>query len=303
MYMWMVYDKEGLARNTDYVALYQNTCRKYDIEVEAVLDIDVKNRITGGETPVFVLVRTIHPEINRFLEESGIPVFNSYEVSRICNDKGKTLRCLKEKVLSVPSLSFPSCELPDILSMDIPELRTLFENKFVCSSHVEQEKKVISQAEDFVIKAVDGHGGKQVFSMVAEKEQIRDGIGDRDFVLQPMIPDMGRSRDLRVYVIGKRIVAAVMRSSAVDFRANFSLGGEVCLYKLHEEEKNAVRTIVREFEFGMAGIDFIFDRDDQLFLNEIEDVVGARMLYRCSPDIDLVGQYVDHIVREKLHIV
>lgn len=303
MYMWMVYDKDGLARNTDYVALYQNICRKYDIEVEAVLDIDVKNRITGGETPVFVLVRTIHPEINRFLEESGIPVFNSYEVSRICNDKGKTLRCLKEKVLSVPSLSFPSCELPDILSMDIPELRALFEDKFVCSSHVEQEKKVISQAEDFVIKAVDGHGGKQVFSVFNEKSQILRGIGDRDFVLQPMIPDMGRSRDLRVYVIGKRIVSAVMRSSAVDFRANFSLGGEVCLYKLHEEEKNAVRTIVREFEFGMAGIDFIFDRDDQLFLNEIEDVVGARMLYRCSPDIDLVGQYVDHIVREKLHIV
>ncbi len=303
MYMWMVYDKEGLARNTDYVTLYQNICRKYEIGVEAVLDVDVENRITGGETPVFVLVRTINPEINRFLETRGIPVYNSYEVSRICNDKGKTLSLLKDKVLSVPSLSFSAGELPRILSMAVPEIRDCFLEKFCYSSHVEQEKEAISQAEDFVIKAVDGHGGKQVFSVFHEKDRIVKGIGNRDFVLQPMIQTTGKSRDLRVYVIGRRIVAAVMRSSASDFRANFSLGGEIERYLPAAAERQAVRTILNELDFGMVGIDFILGRKNELFFNEIEDVVGARMLYQCAPDIDLAGQYIDYIACEKLHIV
>ena len=47
----------------------------------------------------------------------------------------------------------------------------------------------------------------------------------------------------------------------------------------------------------MVSIDFIIDDNDQLIFNEIEDVVGARMLYKCS-DIDIVREYLSYIKKE-----
>ena len=39
-----------------------------------------------------------------------------------------------------------------------------------------------------------------------------------------------------------------------------------------------VNQVVQVFDFGMVGIDFILDENNHWLLNEIEDVVGARML-------------------------
>ena len=44
-----------------------------------------------------------------------------------------------------------------------------------------------------------------------------------------------------------------------------------------------------------AGIDFIIDNNDNLYFNEIEDVVGARMLYKCT-DIDIIARFMRHII-------
>lgn len=303
MKMWMIYDREGLARNKDYVTLYETACAPYGIEVEAVYDDCVKKRITGGETPVFALVRTINPEVNRFFEQKKIPVFNSYLVSQICNDKGKTLTYLKETVFCVPSLSFCCLDLSYICGQDKEGLRTQFLECFEYSTHEEQERRLITQAEDFVLKSVTGHGGSQVFSLFHERDRIMKEMQGQEFVLQPMVQTGSPGRDLRVYVIGQEIIAAVMRSSAGDFRANYSRGAEVSLHPLDTGQKEIVRRVIRKFDFGMAGIDFILDKEGKMVLNEIEDVVGARMLYQCAPEINIVTQYVRYLVKEKLHIV
>ncbi len=99
-----------------------------------------------------------------------------------------------------------------------------------------------------------------------------------------------------MYVIGKRIAAAVMRSSSGDFRANYSRGADVALVKLRDSQAQIVNRITGELEFGMAGIDFLFDRDGNMVLNEIEDVAGSRMLYECAPHIDIVSQYVAYVM-------
>ena len=110
MSVWMVYDREGLARNEQYVSMFRRHFQAYGREVEAVLDDQAERRVLAGERPFCVFVRTINPPVNRFFEAKGIPVFNSYEVSRICNDKGRTLARFREKVLSVPSITLDGGE-------------------------------------------------------------------------------------------------------------------------------------------------------------------------------------------------
>jgi gamma-F420-2:alpha-L-glutamate ligase len=187
-----------------------------------------------------------------------------------------------------------------------------------------------------VIKAVDGHGGSQVYLIQEERktgnivnidntediESIEDtvsvedtesivhtkrcvaveyasvlkGIGSSDVVIQPLTGT--KHQDLRVYVIGKDIVAAVLRTATDGFKSNFSLGGKVCLYQLKQDEIELVRRIIDQFEFGLVGIDFILGDEGELIFNEIEDVVGSRMLYQCS-DINIVELYLFYI-RSKL---
>ena len=123
-------------------------------------------------------------------------------------------------------------------------------------------------------------------------EEILRIMGRSDMVAQEKVGN--KNSDLRVYVIGKTILASVLRESNEGFRANFSLGGRVSLYELSDKERHLVQRIIDLFDFDMVGIDFILDDNGNLVFNEIEDVVGARMLYQCS-DIDIVKEYLQYL--------
>ena len=101
-------------------------------------------------------------------------------------------------------------------------------------------------------------------------------------------------KDIRVFVIGKKVKAAVLRESASSFKANYTLGGSASLYELTASELALVERVMRSFDFGMVGIDFIFAEDGSLMLNEIEDVVGSRTLSALS-DMNIVWEYLTFI--------
>ena len=50
-------------------------------------------------------------------------------------------------------------------------------------------------------------------------------------------------------------------------------------------------------DFDFVGVDFI-RHDGRWVLNEIEDVVGTRMIYALT-DIDAADKYIDYILKNK----
>jgi len=106
--------------------------------------------------------------------------------------------------------------------------------------------------------------------------------------------DVMLGKDLRVFVIGKEIIAAVLRVNKNDFRANYKLGGDAILYTLSDKEKKMIQQIIDHFDFGLVGIDFLIGNNGELLFNEIEDVVGSRILSKVS-DINLLEKYVTFI--------
>ena len=139
-----------------------------------------------------------------------------------------------------------------------------------------------------VKKAVNGKGGTEVF-MINEKEPFENG-----YVYQKPASDLGK--DLRVWLINGKIEASVLRESKVDFRANFCLGGRAVLYELSDEEKNLIYNISSLIKYDYIGIDFVFNSGKIVF-NEIEDSVGARMIYSLT-DIDIIKNYCKYIMQE-----
>lgn len=143
-----------------------------------------------------------------------------------------------------------------------------------------------------VKKAAGGKGGTEVF-MITEKEPFEEG-----WVYQKPASDLGR--DLRVWLIGGQIQAAVLRESKTDFRANFCLGGTASPYNLSAEEENLVYKIASLIKYDYIGIDFVFNSGKIVF-NEIEDSVGARMIYALM-NMDIIRTYCDYIKQSRGYI-
>jgi gamma-F420-2:alpha-L-glutamate ligase len=288
MLAWIIYHRDNAVYNRQYINFYVEEGAKLGIEFRLLIVEEMEFGVREGHwfltyqreepaRPDFVICRAIYPLLTRQLEYMGIPVFNNSVVSELCNDKARTYQYLATSGISMVNTSF-------------------YKNA--------QLEEVIHRAKaPTVIKAVAGHGGSQVFLVKGNNETdptkasfVLERMSGCDAVVQPLTGT--RNQDLRVYVIGKEIVASVLRTAKEGFKSNFSLGGEVSLYTLREEEKTIVNRIIDRFEFGLVGIDFIIGDEGELIFNEIEDVVGSRMLYQCS-NINIVERYLTYI-RSKL---
>ncbi|MGN1329060.1 MAG: RimK family alpha-L-glutamate ligase [Eubacterium sp.] len=136
-----------------------------------------------------------------------------------------------------------------------------------------------------VKKKIDGKGGAEVF-MIDKKEPF-----EKDYVYQMPCDTLGK--DLRVWVIGGEIICSILRESDSDFRSNFCLGGKAMPYNLNEKETALVKKIISLINADYIGIDFLFHNGELVF-NEIEDTVGARMVYE-KTDIDILNSYCKYI--------
>jgi gamma-F420-2:alpha-L-glutamate ligase len=305
MVAWMIYFRDGAIYNRQYIQFYIEEGRKLGIEVKLILVEELEFGVRDNvwfltyekqevDKPEFAICRAIYPLLNRHLEYMGIRVFNNSFVSEISNDKARTYQYLaKTGIKMVDSSFYRNIQVKEVITQVVQP--NAWEKTNLPVEHPKVSKEVNTQAEQpIVIKAVDGHGGSQVFLLedTAKQEEIIKGIGSSDVVVQPLTGS--RHQDLRVYVIGKEIIAAVLRTAKDGFKSNFSLGGEVCIYQLNQEEIDLVNLIINQFDFGLVGIDFIIGEEGELIFNEIEDVVGSRMLYQCS-DINIVERYLKFI--------
>lgn len=279
---WILYGRKEAEYNKHYITMYQEEGKKFDITFEVIiveeLEFGVRNNTWyleyQGENvklPTFAISRAIYPLLSRQLECMKVPVFNGSEIARICNDKALTYQ-------AVASLGI---EIIDTTFCKQGKLRDGLSRRDMTT----------------VVKTVDGHGGQQVYlvdpSDTLQVDEVVMDTCNHDTVLQPLVGT--EHKDLRVYVIGDTIITAILRKAKEGFKSNFSLGGDVSVYELNKEEREKVQMIIELVKPDMVGIDFIIGDKGELIFNEIEDVVGARMLYQCT-DINLVKLYIEHIL-------
>ena len=150
---------------------------------------------SAEQLPPLVLNRSRSADFAALCEETpGVCVYNSADVTRITNDKYRTHCFLRahgiptaDTWLVRPGDAIPALPLP------------------------------------LVAKPPDGHGGAGVELLTDERALFHAArTRKRPFLLQrPMVFGW----DMRVYVLGGEIYAAMLRRSERDFRSNFSLGG------------------------------------------------------------------------------
>lgn len=277
---WLIYQQAEAERNKAFIELYQ---RAFAMRNSSVL-LRMAEHLTYGTDknslslsyegraaccPDFVIMRAPLPLLSQQLEWMGCRVFNSSRVSRIANDKLQTLQL-------AASLGLPTTATRP-------------------ATHQTAEALGAELGYPLVMKPRDGHGGRDVLwitSAVDLTEKLSD-YRHTTFLLQQPVADLGR--DLRVYVLGGKVAAAMLRSCDTDFRSNYCLGGHAEPYRLSSEICDMVCTLTKALPMDYAGIDFMFSHG-RAVLNEIEDVVGARMLYSHT-ELDIADMHADYILR------
>lgn len=254
----MIYEKAGVERNAWFIERLIECAKQKGVDLQTVLTDDVKNKAL----PDFCIVRAISPRTNAYYQSKGVKVFNNFKTSETANDKYKTY--LLAKKLNVP-----------VMPTFLPQEETGF---------------------PIVIKSVDGHGGAEVFMATDPKsqEQAVALLKDKRYIKQKVCSNTGK--DLRVYCLGKRILAGVLRTSDTDFKSNYSLGGKVELKKPPLRCRRIVKKLYKELNFDFIGIDFVFDNGKPV-LNELEDPVGSRMLYKVKC-IDVAEEYINYVLKK-----
>ena len=205
----------------------------------------------------FAIYRGRDYKIVELLEGRGIKCFNNSLTNKIANDKHLSFEFLsKEKIPVIPTFS----SLEEVDSFPL------------------------------VMKSVDGHAGNEVFLVNSKEEAETFKKQNRRYVYQRYYPNEG---DLRLYVLNKKVIGAVYRHSKNDFRSNFSLGGEVSAYEPSQEIVDIAIKVATLLNADYIGVDFI-KINDKWCVNEIEDPVGARMLFKTS-NINVIELLVDYI--------
>ncbi|MDQ0256505.1 RimK family alpha-L-glutamate ligase [Evansella vedderi] len=277
----LVYREEDIRRNERFISLLKESAKGqghslllFTLEqlIWKIEEGKVPFSVEGEKGPSYMINRSVSPWLNEMAAFAGIPAFNSPFVARIANDKRLAHAYFQQK--------------------NIPMLQTVSTTKERLQSIGDMPLPF-----PFVMKDPLGRGGTGV-QLISSAEELASGLQkiQKDVIIQPVCGQPGK--DLRVYIVGNKVVGAVLRQSVNrnEIRANISTGGTSRLYELNNLERAFLETMCKDITLDFVGIDFLFDEGGNLLFNEMEDAVGCRSLYMNS-SINIADVFLEYVNR------
>lgn len=219
--------------------------------------------------------------ISNLLEKSGVRLFNSHAAVRACDDKMQTHILLAEN--GVPMPATVAGLLCYNLDAKIPE----------------QTLDDIERALGYpiIVKLCYGSFGKGVFKADNREELIRlaEEFKCKPHLYQKCVTE-SLGKDIRVIVIGGKVIAAMKRQSETDFRSNIELGGTGTAVEIDEKLKALCVRVSRILGLDFCGIDVLMGKDgysicevnSNAFFGGIEKATG----------VNVAKAYAEYIYKE-----
>ncbi len=258
-----------LSVNSDYfVDLADQTVRCIDPKVRAMLD-----------DSAFILFWNKDVFLGRALEREGHRLFNCADAIEYCDNKALTFEKLSGKVRVPRTYKIP-------MTFETVGYTTFGFEEFLGDT----------LGYPYVIKECYGSYGGQVYLAGDRDEAVRilDSLDGKECIAQEFI-DTSRGRDLRAYVVGDRVVAAMVRSNADDFRSNIENGGCPSRYDITRQQEQMAVSATLKLGLDFAGVDILFGNNAEPILCEVNSNAQFRALLKAT-DIDITDALFEHII-------
>ena len=120
-----------------------------------------------------------------------------------------------------------------------------------------------------------------------------------DILVQDFISE-AKGSDLRVFVVGGRVAAAMIRTAAKgDFRSNVHRGGSARKVKITKLEERMAILSARELKLNVAGVDIIRSKSGPMVL-EVNSSPGLEGIENAS-EVNIAEQIIKYIERRQNH--
>lgn len=189
-------------------------------------------------------------------KEKGVPVYNKIEAVAACDNKFETYYQIwewnrrngaKKQIQIIPTIAAP------MTYDNIGYNRLDFVGQVIDSLGL-----------PLVIKECYGSFGMQVY-LAERKEDVLDytkKLAGKPFLYQKYL-EKSRGRDVRLQVVGDKVVASMYRFSETgDFRANITNGGSMKAYVPSKRECDLAVQAVRVLGLDFAGVDLLFSEGE-----------------------------------------
>lgn len=216
--------------------------------------------------PDFVLFWDKDVILARYLELSGIPVFNSSRAIETCDDKRKTYTALLEHGIKIPQTISAPMTYENIGYSQLDFL-----------APIEQ-----TLSFPIIIKEAFGSFGEQVYK-ADDHEKLVQMVKDLEktpFLFQRYVAD-SCGQDVRLQVVGDRVIAAMRRFSDKDFRANITSGGNKEKYESDEDMCDLAVRACRAVGCDFGGVDLLFSTNG-FYVCEVNSNAHFKNLYDCT---------------------
>lgn len=244
----------------------------------ALYDVAVGDWIT--QRPHFVIYWDKDLFLATHLEKMGWRLFNSVKAIRYCDFKSYTHLMLAENGITMPKTIFAPM--------------VFFEQKL---SDLYYQRVSEQLAFPLIIKEAKGSFGMQV-SMIhdlpALQEKVRH-LGNTPFILQQYIASSS-GRDIRVNIVGDKIVGAMLRENHDDFRANITLGGHGSVYHLSEEQATLALRAHQALALDFSGVDLLFGENEVPMVCEVNSNVNY-LSFNQATGLDFGKEIIKYIQR------
>lgn len=234
------------------------------------------------EKPDFVIFWDKDLLLAEYLELEGIPVYNSSRAIAICDDKRETHMALRKAGVPMPrTIMAPmTYEAVGFTSLD-----------FI--SEIENRLKY-----PMIIKEAFGSFGEQVYK-ADDRETLLEILAQcntEKLLFQEYIA-CSCGKDVRLQVVGEKVVAAMFRHSETDFRANITAGGKMDAYEPSEQERLLALQAARAVGADFAGVDLLFGEKGPLVC-EVNSNAHFKNLLDCTGvnTADEIFQYIQEKV-------
>lgn len=212
----------------------------------------------------------------RQFEMMGTHTLNSsLSISR-SRDKLRSMQMLARKGIGLPITGFAHSpdEVPDLIQM--------------------------VGGAPLVVKLLEGTQGIGVVlceTRQAAESVIEAFLGlDTNILVQEYIKEAGGA-DIRCFVIGDKVVAAIKRQAAPgEFRSNLHRGGSAAVVKITPEERKTAVRAAKIMGLQVAGVDILRSNHGPVVM-EVNSSPGLEGIEMATGK-DVAGMIIDHLVKE-----
>lgn len=272
----------------DVYDLFLKSFSNINIKLEVKTNIDLLDILNNHQQfenkPNFVIFFDKDTYLAQRLEMLNIPVFNSSNSIRLCDNKSLTYLELSKKDITIP---------PTIIAPKTFEGINFNNTSFV-------DKAISKLGLPLIIKEAYGSFGQQVY-LLNSKEEILDLIKNKiiykDFLFQKFIKT-SCGKDIRVNIVGGKIVNAIYRENKSDFRSNISNGGSAKVIKLNSKQEEIALKAFNALNLDFAGIDILFGENDLPIICEVNSNFHFYSTYKVT-GVNLADYIRDYMI-EKL---